>query len=407
MVPTRPRTVALAMVALLAACQPASPRASSPTAGSPSVEPSSAPSASPSASKPDGVAGPLLEVVNFLSLETTNVLFTDWDGMKAAYGASSLTSAAPHEERLAFLAATVPGSATDAPYACFACRSSRADGLKTHWGFDNFDLAWEAEIQQLRSVVHVLRFMDGVDLAPLLARFDERGFSTEVRDGVTIRLHAQEQAEWWIQTDPSILNAAFLPDGRTLLLGRSEEALASALSQDAPLPAMRSAPAFRETIAALEKPTSAFLALDLNKLCNPFLHVRSDELQATVETLLEQAGPLHPYTLMAVGNRGSLTPTGRIVFGYVDSADAQADLAGRRLLAEEGVGTLFSIGHRLSEAYFTVVDARVSGGTLILQVGPPVPTVPLPSGVTSLGTALFLLHLFTPDAMFAACDISL
>jgi len=346
-------------------------------------------------------------VLDFLTLDTTNVLFTDWDAMKAAYGASNLTSAAPHDERQAFLSATVPPSATDSPYACFACRGYAADVLKTHWDFDNLDLAWEAEIWQQRARVVVLRFTDDANLAALARRFDERGFSTELRDGVTIRVHAPDQSDWMINLDQTMLNAAFLADGQTLLLGTTLAALESALSQDAPLPALRSAPVLSDAVAALEGPTSAFLAFDLNKLCDPFLIMPpNEELQTTVQGLLERAGTLHPYTLMGVGNRGSLTPAGRIVFGYGDDAEAAADLAGRRLLADEGVGTLFSIGHPLRVAYFTVVDARVSGGTLILLVGPPVPTSPLPSGVTSLGTAFFLMHLFTPDAIFAACDLA-
>ncbi len=343
---------------------------------------------------------------DFLTLDTRTVVFTDWDALKAAYGVEDLTSADPYEERMAFYSATAPASATDAPWACFACHGRlRADSLKTHWGFDNLDLAWEAEIQQQRGVVFILRFMDGVDLTPLIGRFDARGLSTEVQDGVTIRLHDQEPAEWWIQTDPAILNAAFLPDGHTLLLAMSEAEIESALSQEAPLPAMRSAPVLRDTVAALERPTSAFLAFDLNQLCNPFLRMpASEELQSTVQSLLDRAGTLHPYTLMAVGNRGSLTPAGRIAFGYGDPAEAAADLAGRRLLADEGVSFMRGMGRPLREAIFTLVDAGVSGGTLILRVGPPVPASPLPSGVASLGTAYFLTKLMF-DAIFAACDL--
>ena len=405
MVRTRPRDLclALALMAFVAGCQPASPEASNASANPP-VAQSAPPSASPSASPSGAAREPLVQLLDFLTLETMTVAFTDWTALKAAYGHADLTSADPHEARLAFLNEMVPPSATDAPFACFSCQGYQADALLTNWGFDNMDLDWEAEIQQQRTRLAVLHFSDGADLAPLISRFDERGFSTELRDGVTIRVHARDTSDWMVQSDPAMLNAAFLADGQTLLLAYTLEALESTLSQEPPLPDIRSAPVLRETVAALEQPTSAFLGFDLNALCNPFLRMPpNEELQATVESLLERAGALHPYTLMAVGNRGSLTPSGRIVFGYVDQADAEADLAGRRLLAEEGVGILAAIGHPLREGYFTLVDARLSGGTLILSVGPPVPTA-LPSGVNSLGTAFFLRRLLF-DSIFAACDI--
>jgi len=394
----------LFLTLVLGACAPATPDASTRTSAAPASA-SAEPSTASEPSTPDAAREPLVEVLDFLTLDTTNVAFTDWEGLKAAYGVADLTSADPLEERLAFLDAMVPPSATDVQYACFSCRGYRADALKTNWGFDNMDLAWEAEIQQQRARVVVLRFSDEGDLLPLISRFDERGFSTEMRDGVTVRVHAPDGSDWMIQTDLAILNAAFLADGQTLLLGTTMAALESALSQDPPLPAIRSAPVLRDTVAALEQPTSAFLAFDLNALCNPFLRMpANEELEDTVQSLLDRAGTLHPYTLMAVGNRGSLTPTGRIVFGYGDQGEAAADLAGRRLLAEEGVGLLTAIGHPLREAYFTLVDARVSDGALILSVGPPMPTSPLPSGVTSLGTAFFLGRILF-DAIFAACDI--
>jgi hypothetical protein len=401
----RVMATAVAVAAFVGACQLASPGGSVAPSANPTAAPSAAPSAEPSASAPGAAREPLVQVLDFLTLDATNVLFTDWEALKAAYGMADLTSADPLDERLAFLAATVPPSATDAPYACFACRGSRADVLKANWGFDNLDLAWEAEIWQQRARVAVLRFQDDADLAPLISRFDERGFSTELRDGVTIRVHALDRSDWMINVDPAMLNAAFLPDGHTLLLATTLAALESALSQDAPLPALRSAPVLRDAVAALERPSSAFLAFDLNDLCNPFLNLPPShpELETTVQSLLERAGTLHPYTVMAVGNRGSLTPPGRIVFGYGDPTEAIADLAGRRLLTDEGVSVLQALGKPLREIFFTLVDAQVTGGTLILSVGAP--TSPLPSGVTSLGTAFFLRRIFVPDAIFAACDL--
>jgi hypothetical protein len=278
------------------------------------------------------------------------------------------------------------------------------EGLLTSWGFDNLDLDWEASVTSSLGIAYVLRLRDGFDVAPLLGKLDERGFGTEVTNGVTVRSHVMSNDDW-VLTDLAFLNVALMPDGRTLVMSSQPDALKQSLAERGRLAGPEGPPVIRDAVAALDHPSGAWLDFSLDRLCDPISHARSDATRTAAEELLGEVGPLHPYTLVALGYRPDLEPTGRIVFGYVDPADAGADLEGRRRLAAEGLSV--ETGAPIENRLFSLVDANVEGGSLVLRVGPPIIDDPTPrAGAISLPR--FLLGMaFRYDMLFAACDISL
>jgi hypothetical protein len=392
--------LAMLLGASLSACAPASPAASEPGSQPAGSQPLSG---SPTATTPAPAGEPLEQVLAFLTLDTTTVTFTDWTAIKAAAGGEDLTGASSKDDRLAFmLPLGTRLDVLDPPLAFIGASGYLQEGLLTYWSFDTPDLAWEAELNMARGRVNVLRFRDDFDLAAVAAHFDERDYSTETLAGATLRSNPMStREEWLLRTDIGFANVAFLPDGHTLVLSADRAQIAAVLSTDAPLPALRSAAVLRDAVAALEQPTAAYLSFDLDRTCQPRPPAAQ---QAAVDALLTQAGLLHPYTLLAIGNRGALSPPGRLVFGYTDATDAVADLAGRELLARDGI-TLRQ-GLPLGAAIFTYVDGAVNGGTLTLRVDAPQLTTPLPSGsgVPALGPFLFR-SLFASELLFAACDM--
>ena len=84
--------------------------------------------------------------------------------------------------------------------------------------------------------------------------------------------------------------------------------------------------------------------------------------------LLETAGPLGAWDAMAFAYSREMSPIGRIAFGYENEEQAQSDLAGRRLLAEEGT-SIWEEDMPYSDL-FKVDDAQAADGLLQLLVTP-------------------------------------
>jgi hypothetical protein len=324
--------------------------------------------------------------------------------VKTSQGVPDLTSAASDDERGTFARGLNPAVSSDTPFSFMAANVFFVKGLVTHWGFDNLDLDWEASITGNFGVAYVLRLRDGFDLAPVLAHFDERGFTTSVVEGVTVRSHGISNEEWLYRTDLAFMNVALMPDGQTLVLSGKPETIELVLTQRGQLTPSEGLPAVLDAVAALDHPSGAWLSFELDRLCDAVALAHPQALEA-VQQLITDAGPLHAYTLLAVGYRADLDPVGRIVFGYVDPADATADLEGRRSLASDGVS--LELAAPIKDRYFTLEDATVEQGSLILQVGPP--TVPdLPPGAPAPTLPRFLLMMaIRHDMIFAACDMSL
>ena len=318
-------------------------------------------SVGPVAAGNTSVTTPLLSALAYapLDVESLRFEFTDWAALKALHGGTQVTSGSPIEDRQALLLDISHAEASPLPWGFD--RTLRSDS----WGWDSTDLEWEASLD---GHVTVLRLRDDWDPAVLLASLEEGGWTRrDHRYGSTYGIdpaqmskeHRSDESMWWVTISS---------DERTLVLGSSDEGrqvLRRAARADpdevAASPSGRVATALDRTLAAVIRDgasgcsgTGAEHAL----------------LSDDAATLVEAIGPLGSYQALGAGyeRAGAGEPAeGRYVFAYRRRAQAEADLAGRRRLVEEGVST-YGIPYR--EVSFMLTDARVAHRQLILEVAP-------------------------------------
>ncbi|HZM72109.1 MAG TPA: hypothetical protein VFC71_01925 [Candidatus Polarisedimenticolia bacterium] len=404
----RASTLSAVALAVLAACSGNQPSASIP-ASSPSAPPASATpgatlSAAPSSAAAIDVPGGLGEALAFADVETQRVTFTDWAAIKAAIGASSVTSSTPLDEKLAALAQL--NGLRDAPPTEAIFGGFATSFLRTHvdlWGFDALDLDWDASIQGAQPPMWVLRFRPGFDFSAFQAKLDEYGFTSEQLPRGILRSHehfvgatytdaAGRTSQLAPTTEFQIGNTAFLDDGRTVVMfwDPRDAAAGPALIRDGLTNGFGGTLDLSlESVARLlDAPFAA--RLEVGSSCGSFaVQARDPEVRASIDALLDEAGPLDAYNALGIGYSREHDPIGRVVMGYAEEAAAQADLAGRRLLAERGIE---SHGRPYAELWFTLGDARVEERSVVVDLAP----------VNDLARNLILAAI-NRDMLFASC----
>ncbi len=363
------------------------------TTGAPTSTPTpttSPPSPAPSIDRtpePNIDHGHLGEAAAYLRPDADQLYFTDWSAIKASIGREEVTSASPIDDRLGVVLELGRSEAGATGFA--------RDHLREHaevWGFDSLDFHWEAMIQGEGAPAWVLRFEAGIDLAPVIARFDEREFTTETYAGVTIRSLDLDVAEDWIRASEfAILNTALMPDGQTFVLSSGIERVRSVIDQvtdpgAAPIP-------FANTVGVLSGASAAILLVGTGT-CSTFdpagLPRLPPERLAAIRQQLADAGPLSAYDALGVGYSRTWDPIGRIAFAYSDPDTALTDLPARRTLAEDGDSLV--VAGRYSEAVFTVNEAGAADGVITLDVAP----------IDDRPRRLIDM-VFVRDMLFAAC----
>jgi hypothetical protein len=314
---------------------------------------------------PAGSSGRLAQALAWAPPGTREIAFTDWAALRAAVGADDVTSASPLRDKLPLMRATSGREAIASGFAVSFLREHASD-----WGWDSFDLDWEARFSDGGPPLYLLRFRDGTDLRRVAARFDARGFRSALVGGATLRSHLlSPDAGWLGTTEFAILNTAFLADGRTLLLssdGDQVRAALGSLASPRPVP-----PQLARLASALDGSTAALLVMGTDA-CLGYDPERLPLLEADVARRLrrelDEAGPLGAYAAHGVGYSRAWPTIGRFAFVYDDPAAAAADLAGRRLLATGGTSVL--TGQPYEETAFRVERATAADGLLELSVDP-------------------------------------
>jgi hypothetical protein len=317
---------------------------------------------SPSVSSVPGL-GHLAEALGFVPPSGTSLAFTDWGRIRASQGAQGLTGASSLDDKLGFLMSTNRDEAAASGFGLSKLRRHR-----DVWGFDSLDLEWEATYSLDGPPLFVLRFRDGFDLAPVAARFDEYGFSTDTVDGAVIRSHEMDvRADWFNTSEFGIFNTAFLDDGRTLVLSSGLDGVTGAIAagqQGRLLPK-----GVTSVLDALDGASSAWLSIDPGT-CQAFTPppIGLGDPTGSIQPL-PSGESLHPYTALGVAYaRPGWDPVGRIALGFPDAAWAEADADAR---AEEArTGTSIRTRAPYSEAVFTLEDLEVDDGALVLDVAP-------------------------------------
>lgn len=297
-----------------------------------------------------GRPGALAEAVTFAGVGTYGITFNDWAAMKAAHGLEDVTSATPITERLDAIQTL---TSEEGPFGGIGLRDFV--GFAEANGWDLTDLDWEATYVTDDGWVAVVRLREGFDLDPIVASYDDAGYTVEAYGDALIR--SQER----------YASAAILDDGRTLVLGRSTEAVKAALDA-------RHVDTFRASPAvivanALGDPLSAGIIVD-TKACARYDPRNLGTADPRNLAALDAVGPLLAWEAMGIstGRTTDGDPAGRIVFAYGTPADAMSDLAGRTRLAQQAVSV--ATRRPLPESLFTLDGFSTDGNALILDVTP-------------------------------------
>jgi hypothetical protein len=304
----------------------------------------------------------------------------DWSAMKAQLGAADITSANTLDEKQAALAGLTGGpgvTVTEASFGGFGLSY-----LAVHagvWAFDAMDLEWEAQVFGRERHAWILRFRQGFDFQPVIANLDAYGYSVEELPGGVLRsqpdlknrlvtLPSGGDIPLYFTTDPAMTNLALFSDGRTVALSldpRDATAgpdllrrwLTDGLDDGLDL-------SLESVARLLDAPSTASLTVGPT-ICVGYAN-RSTDPEALA--VVADAGPLSAYNALGIGYSRTHDPIGRVVLGYANAAAAEADLDGRRLLADRGFD---SHGRPYSEAYFTLRDARIAERSVVIDLAPP------------------------------------
>lgn len=340
---------------------------------------------------PAPVSEHLAAALAYAPAATETFAFTNWAMLKAEAGVASLSSADPMEQRADFLRTV--GLETQALASGYG-RHYFLTHAET-WGWDSTDLLWESTLTLPGGgPLFVLRLRDDFDFAPLLARFEERGFTRQNHGAVPIYSHEMDlSADWLRTTEFAILNTAVLADQHLLVLASTPESVAAVLDAQATGATLANLPTVHSVAAALG-PVGAAILSPLG--CEPLdaALLLNEEVRQQYTEMWQQAGINGLYTTLGIGYRveeidGQEIQAGVVVMYFPEEGAAAADLGPRRQLAEEGE----SLRTRAPYAeLFEVVDAYVEGANLVITLHaherPP---------------QLFFNMFYQRDLLFAAC----
>jgi hypothetical protein len=299
------------------------------------------------------VTSPLLDALAFAPPEIIAFEFTDWTALKALHGGADITSASPLAERQRLVLEMVNSEASQ-----FEFGLGRLATWPELWGWDNTDLAWEATwVAAPGTRSWVLRFRDGWDPKPFMARLEGYGYSrTEKPHGTLYSdapdFHPDPDTEAILEVEERLTyepgSVAISSDGQTVairvLRDRADRILKTSARAD---PVAVAASPFGRVAVALGRPITAFL-MDGDSACSDVGLGYADRdrdalLFGDRATRPTSVGPLHPYEAFGIGyeRAGPGEPAvGRYAFAYKRAKQAKADYAGRRALMDEGYSSL-------------------------------------------------------------------
>lgn len=364
----------LAIVMLLAAgCGRERAPGGSPT-GEPSTTPRADLVASPTATGMAEPASRLEEALDVAPTDASGVYFTDWSLIERYEGVPGLTSESDIEARRDFRASTNKGQAAPAGFGIHTIAK-----WAEVWGWDMNDLDWEAEFPAPEVPAYVLKLREEFELAPVMARFEQRGFTRREEGGAVVysrRINPGSAPDWFLEAPQFALsNVAVLEEDRMLVLSMDPDAVGRVLAvRQGHAPSLRDNEPADATAERLGQVAAAMLLLDrspcagLNPDTQPGPRTTGERARA-IRARLEQYGKPRPYETLGIGYRyEGGRPIGVIALHYPEAETARADLPVRRRLATEG----HSLATRApySKTVFRVEEASVEGRDIVLRVYP-------------------------------------
>jgi hypothetical protein len=332
------------------------------------------------------------------------LFFTDWAAVHDAMGLDRTHDTIADDWMLGLtrghVAATVYGG-------------HRMRDHAAEWGWDTLDLEWEALlVGGGLPRVYVLKFHDDFDFAPVVDRFETRGFTREEHGGVPVYSHELDLSQDWVRTtELAIHNVALLEDERVMVL-TSAPGVAPAvlhargdvgtLIEDAAARAVAQRLAGAATVVLLPRPDGC-----LSFTPNPLL-AAIGKAEIDPEKLLYEQLPVQPqaiYTALGLGYHYPRTgragadavpvdavnaPYWLVVMHFPSPELAELDLAPRLALAEQGMSQSADMPY--SDLY-SVEAATVAGSDILLALAP----------VAERRKSVLLTMFTHRDMPFAAC----
>jgi hypothetical protein len=394
------RVLILALIALVAGCVTATEASPSPTSELRAVPPATTaavPVVSPPVEAP--IPGPLADVLDLVGPIPGVISFTNWARIRESADATQLTGASPFLDK----AMAIRNDMTTAGFQVSMLKSQATD-----WGFDVFDLDWDAQIIGEGAAYWVLRMRPEFDLQQFTSKLDAAGFAKEeLAHGV---LMTGMPSPALAATGLLFTTTGIVDDGRTLILSPRTE-VARAILTHGPRPAADLS--LRSVARLLGDPAAAHLVVrDVCGIAEYSLRTAPAGARPAVDALLSEAGALHPINALGVGYARAPALRGRIILGYPEAGVAERDLAGRRLLADRGF--VLSLGAdppvRYAERSFKLESATVVERAIVLEMSEPPAQAGSNPPRDSLRPSEFLarqlmLLVIRHDLMLASCGI--
>lgn len=309
--------------------------------------------------------------------------FSDWSLIKQQEGFGDLSSADSLEIRMEFMQQAFSGHPLSDPpvaprQALFsAYGASYFPSFSETWGWDSTDLVWEATIRDDGAPAYVLQFDEHFDFAPLKALFEQRGYSQSAYQDATIYSHEMDLAADWIRTgDLAIVNTAVQDDAHRLVLSTGLEEVQAILDGSTSLLDTTTIRAIAARLGesagvSIKVGTEACLTVDqIDEMYSPIAQHLGLEQAALLDEILGRRVQLEAFAGWGVGyHYQGEELIGTIVLHYGSQERAEADLALRRQMVEEGFS--WSRGGRsYREMLFALDDARVENGAIVFKVSP-------------------------------------
>ncbi|CAN5416560.1 hypothetical protein BH10CHL1_BH10CHL1_20800 [soil metagenome] len=302
--------------------------------------------------------------------------FTDWTVIKQYKGMATLNSQSPIDQQTEFLMALSKDQAAPNVYGSRAFLR-----FADTWSWNSTDLNWEVAVDSARATVHILKFRDDFDFAPVLAHFNQRGFQQQTIDGATVYTHTPALSEdWFTIGELSIANTAVISEEKIIVLSSEMASVKAVLDiYHHKAAALHNNADLRATVAGLGDIAAAIITPGIDTCRGLSFEAISEQLRQTEQItdtqilkLKEQLvgdAQFHIYNGFAIGYQYSDgKPIGRLVMHYPKAADAQADLEPRRNGAATGLSLVNNTPY--TETLFTMDSATVNGNNLLFQLRP-------------------------------------
>lgn len=371
----RPLAQALIEDAGAASSSPAeSVSASSPSAESPS--PAKAPTSKPATERAVAQGAHLLEALEYAPAAPSTIMLMDWTAVKERMGAPAASSAAGEGVRLDF------GRALQLePVVSMYGRAHFLDHA-ANWGWDTFDLEWEFSLTlEDAPPAYVLRFQDADTLDAMGDIFASRDFAAEMHGNAQLYTHPMDPSTDWINTTELVIhNAGVLKPARILVLSHSEATVRAIVDMVGDGATLANDPAVRAAVqqlgavdaAIVTSGEDACLAFEVNPVLDMVGEedVSTEAMQEHIDRIMP-VRPLSLYSALAIGldseRAADGDPIWKVVMHHPSEELAQADLAQRRIIAEQGMS---SVTDAANQELFTVQDAAVEGQNAMLWLAP-------------------------------------